>query len=940
MRRLLAVLSRLVGGSVGAACSALLAVLCLGAAPAAAQQPTQNPHGDVQLDCASCHTASGWKPLRDPLRFDHDDTGFELRDGHRGLACADCHEALDFAPPETGPRACDACHRADFDATIDPDHRQAGFPVTCSSCHSLRGWQPAREFDHAATGFLLDGGHRGVECISCHQTTFAGTPASCFSCHEPDYSGAVDPNHVQAGFETTCESCHTTQAWQPAAFDHGRTAFPLTGGHRNVDCSSCHQEGYSGTPTECYACHDADFGATVDPNHVQAGFETTCESCHTTQAWEPATFDHNLTAFALTGGHRGVDCVACHQDGYSGTPVDCYSCHEADFAGVADPDHVAAGFDTSCESCHTTQAWQPATFDHSSTAFQLTGGHQGLECAACHADGYDDTPAECYACHEADFGATVDPNHVQAGFELACESCHTTQAWEPATFEHDLTGFTLDGGHQGLDCVSCHQDGYEGTPSECFACHEPDFAATVDPNHVAAGFPTDCESCHTTQAWQPATFDHDLTAFALTGGHRDVDCISCHQDGYSGTPSECFACHEPDYLGTTDPNHAQAGFEVTCESCHTTQAWQPATFDHDASSSFPLTGEHRSVDCVACHQDGYDGTPTECFACHDDDYAAAADPEHASAGFPTSCESCHTTGGWTPADFEHDATMFPLTGAHRQTDCIACHDSGYTGTPTECFACHEADYSSAADPEHASAGFPTSCESCHTTVAWAPADFDHAATSFPLTGRHQQVDCVSCHQEGYAGTPSDCFSCHQAEWNQTTDPVHADAGFPTSCESCHTTSAWQPATFDHAATAFPLRGEHRFVDCAECHADGYSGTPTDCYSCHLTDYQTADDPDHRDAGFPTSCESCHDESDWNDANWDHDALYFPIDSGEHRGEWNQCQDCHVTPSNYRHFECILCHEHRQSEMDDEHEDVGGYRFESRSCLSCHPDGEE
>jgi hypothetical protein len=30
----------------------------------------------------------------------------------------------------------------------------------------------------------------------------------------------------------------------------------------------------------------------------------------------------------------------------------------------------------------------------------------------------------------------------------------------------------------------------------------------------------------------------------------------------------------------------------------------------------------------------------------------------------------------------------------------------------------------------------------------------------------------------------------------------------------------------------------------------------------------------------------------------------------------------------------------KTDMDDEHEDVGGYVYESNACFSCHPDGED
>jgi hypothetical protein len=70
----------------------------------------------------------------------------------------------------------------------------------------------------------------------------------------------------------------------------------------------------------------------------------------------------------------------------------------------------------------------------------------------------------------------------------------------------------------------------------------------------------------------------------------------------------------------------------------------------------------------------------------------------------------------------------------------------------------------------------------------------------------------------------------------------------------------------------------------------------------------------------------------------HDPL-FPIYSGEHDGEWSDCQDCHSNPATFTEFTCLTCHEHRQDEMDQKHQGIPGYAYESISCLSCHPRGE-
>ena len=865
----------------------------------------RNPvHAGFPNTCRDCHGVTAWQPAL----FDHNATGFQLNGAHRSTECSSCHRTGYAGTPTD----CFSCHQSDFTSARNPSH--SGFPNACQDCHGVTAWQPAT-FDHNTTGFQLNGAHRSASCTSCHRTGYAGTPTDCFSCHQSDFTGARNPSH--SGFPNSCQDCHGVSAWQPATFDHNTTGFQLNGAHRSATCTSCHRTGYAGTPSDCFSCHQSDFTGASNPSH--SGFPNACQDCHGVSAWQPANFDHNTTGFQLNGAHRSASCTSCHRSGYAGTPTDCFSCHQSDFTGATNPSH--SGFPNACQDCHGVSAWQPATFNHNATGFQLNGAHRSTACISCHRTGYAGTPSDCFSCHQTDFTGATNPSHT--GFPNSCQDCHGVSAWQPANFDHNSTGFQLNGAHRSAACTSCHRSGYAGTPTDCFSCHQSDFTGATNPSH--SGFPNSCQDCHGVSAWQPANFNHAATAFPLNGAHRTTACSACHQNGYNGTPTDCFSCHQTDFNGANNPSHT--GFPHACQDCHSVNAWQPASFDHNATG-FPLNGAHRTTACTACHQNGYNGTPTDCFSCHQTDFNGANNPSH--TGFPHTCQDCHGVTAWQPATFNHNSTGFPLNGAHQATPCLSCHSGGYNGTPTDCFSCHQSDFNGANNPSHS--GFPHSCQDCHSVNAWQPASFNHNSTGFPLHGAHLAASCLDCHSGGYSGTPTACFSCHQTDFNGANNPSHT--GFPHTCQDCHSDNAWQPASFNHTTTGFPLTGAHAGAACLDCHSGGYSGTPTLCFACHQADYNGTNDPDHQSAGFPTTCETCHSTTAWEPSTFNHNA-WFPIASGRHQFP---CSSCHVSAGNFNHFECILCHEHRQSETNSEHQGVGGYVYESHACFQCHPRG--
>jgi Zn finger protein HypA/HybF involved in hydrogenase expression len=660
---------------------------------------TRSPHGNLNLPCQDCHTVYGWKPIRAVPEFDHGRTRFPLRGMHEGVTCTGCHTKMVFT--NVGNR-CANCHA---------DIHKARMGAACENCHSVRGWKVSvAQINQHLNRFPLTGAHAAASCDECHKSgalsQYNTMSTACFSCHQKDFQSALSPNHSQSGFATTCESCHSTDTWLGAKFDHSLTNFPLTGGHAVPPraCTDCHvNNNYNLTQTACVSCHLKDFTNASNPNHAQMGFAQTCESCHTTAAWSPAQFDHSKSGFPLTGAHtvppRTCTDVGCHAgNNFNLTQTTCVSCHLKDFTNASNPNHAQGGIPQTCQVCHSTSAWQPASFDHSKSGFPLTGSHTvpPRQCADCHVNNnYTLTQTSCVSCHLKDYQSTNNPNHAQQGFPQTCEVCHSTTAWDPASFDHSKSGFPLTGSHTvpPRQCADCHvNNNYNITNTSCVSCHQTDYNNAKTPvDHIQASFPTTCETCHDTINWMDGKFNHAQTGWALTGSHTVPPraCSDCHvNSNYKLNQTACVTCHQKDYNSTNNPPHAQVGFPTTCEVCHDTIVWTDSTFDH-SKTAFPLTGSHTVPprQCTDCHvNNNWTTLPTDCYGCHKADYQSTNNPNHAAAGFPTTCATCHDTKVWADATFNH--TWFPTTHGGANGVCSTCHTNPNDYSVFTCTNCH------------------------------------------------------------------------------------------------------------------------------------------------------------------------------------------------------------------------------------------------------------
>lgn len=478
---------------------------------------------------------------------------------------------------------------------------------------------------------------------------------------------------------------------------------PVIEGHADIedDCTACHNKLSDEPQYElCVTCHKNVGNDIVQDlgfhGQLPAAERLECASCHTDHEGrnqdiarlDETTFDHTLTNFILRGAHTDVDCAACHVENrpHRQAETTCIACHRAD-----DPHEGQLG--ENCNDCHTENNWQEAKFDHNTTSFPLTGGHETVVCSACHSsDVFSEVANTCIDCHRSD-----DVHKGRNGTQ--CVDCHTTSSWSTTTFDHlRVSAFPLDGGHQWLTCKSCHRAGdfKDLGGRDCNGCHQDD-----DVHEGRNG--TDCAACHTTGDWAKSSFDHTAhTGFALPAGHVSLECTACHKNNLEESiPRECGACHLED-----DVHDGQLG--TVCESCHSETSWtEQIRFDHDLTR-FPLIGIHADLACNDCHASAaFHDTDDTCVACHEKD-----DKHRGSLG--TECETCHNPSDWAAWLFDHDTeTRFSLTGAHSGLECAACHAKPTFGkTSKDCVACHERD-----DPHLER--FGNDCERCHTTSSFS-----------------------------------------------------------------------------------------------------------------------------------------------------------------------------------------------------------------------------
>ena len=425
------------------------------------------------------------------------------------------------------------------------------------------------------------------------------------------------------------------------------------------DCKSCHPAPWSvrNQADRCLDCHQDITQQLQDLTSLHGAAMSIltshdCRGCHSEHLGAQANitnfsgenFPHNLVRFSLLSHQDpalepALSCQDCHPGSYRGFESSiCSTCH-LDTGKRSFEIHLS-DFGEDCLACHDGVETINMSFSHLGTRFLLTGKHLLANCASCHAGETDlgqfaNTSSDCLDCHLDD-----DAHHSNLG--VKCGDCHTASSWKPALYDHQSTGFILDGGHAELSCRDCHLDPtFQGAESDCQSCHLDD-----EPHQGLFG--AECSLCHTTSNWLDIQFDHSgsYTSFCdachqedSPANHYQGQCSACHLvsgwlpatfDHRVAQATDCQNCHLPD----VPQNH----FGGQCSLCHSIFQWKPATINH----TFPTNHEGAQNRCPLCHvNNNYYGY--NCYQCHEHNRTEVK-KEHEGISNLDNCIRCHWDG--------------------------------------------------------------------------------------------------------------------------------------------------------------------------------------------------------------------------------------------------------------------------------------------------------
>ncbi|MEI7421057.1 MAG: hypothetical protein WCK18_03145 [Prolixibacteraceae bacterium] len=472
------------------------------------------------------------------------------------------------------------------------------------------------------------------------------------------------------------------------------------------------------------------------------------------------------------------------------------------------------------------------------------------------------------------------------------------------------------------NCTKCHTVGNKVNKELCLDCHKEIKSRII----AKKGFHSsrevegkECVVCHNDHHgrnfklihFEKDKFDHQLTGFELKGKHLNQNCKDCG----------CTGCHKP--ANIKDPE-----------------------IKKKTSTYLGLTQE-----CTSCHEDFHQGK------------------------MASNCTNCHGFTTFKGATgFDHSTSKFPLIGQHKKVACEKCHKPEIvSGKKTQTFKGLAFNNCTNCHIDVHKNKFGQECTKCHSEESFhnvkGISTFNHDKTSFQLIGKHNTVNCKSCHKISLT-TPLKhdvCSDCH-TDYHKKE---FARNGKNPDCSDCHNHDGFTPSLFTierHNLTKFKLDGSHLATPCFSCHkkqpAWNFRNIGIACVDCHNNEHKGF----IQDKYYPIqSCPACHQTSHWKDISFDHGTTNFKLEgthlltncakchypgeknklkSQKFKGLSTSCEECH-TNSHAGQFDengrtdCTRCHGYENWTKSIFDHNSARFKLEGVhkqiTCAKCHPE---
>jgi hypothetical protein len=583
-------------------------------------------------------------------------------------------------------------------AAADPNHPKPG-TGDCGACHTTTSFKTvtAKPVNHIPTTLACTVCHSNPANYKTYVMSHQGITNGCATCHGPGLTFATNfvpkappSTHIPTN-AAACESCHSASNF--TSFGGTLMTPTMHTVVAAITCATCHETGktFFGVtmvtrPTatshprtgDCIACHTTTppFKAATKPtNHIPTAL--TCSLCHTTNDYSKAVMNHQ----GITS-----NCAQCHGPNLSfanivpkAPPTNhvpynglaCEACHSAtNFTTFGGTLMKHAGITATCISCHTdTTTANTSYFGVTIVTTGSPGQHVPLtygvsDCKVCHIAPYD--PPTGTFLNGITANSRVFHSHatVPTG---GCLPCHQSpQAIKPTGPEKITTQKASHEGGKSCDGAKCHNTttfskallASTTTSKDPLAAAKPPLATSPTAADVGLG-----------RAKPPLADSNVAGSPSQSGQTKPLPAGAglAANPHVGAMPGACATCHNGTRAGAKPARHLMT--TLSCDSCHRTTTWIPASFRHAGV------------------------VPGQCASCHNNVGAKAKPAKHVMTTL--SCDSCHRTTAWIPASYRHGDAV--------PGQCATCHNGmGATGVPVN----------------HAKT--QPACDACHRTSAWIP----------------------------------------------------------------------------------------------------------------------------------------------------------------------------------------------------------------------------